>query len=91
MIIFIVMGIQKFCKKITKDAILEHERLNKIDLFSTIKRNTFSDDPITVLVDVRSFSEHTDDILRDHRMVNNGIIGFTKTRINLSYSTRKII
>ena len=85
------MGIQKFCKKITKDAILEHERLNKIDLFSTIKRNTFSDDPITVLVDVRSFSEHTDDILRDHRMANNGIIGFTKTRINLSYSTRKII
>ena len=85
------MGIQKFCKKVTKDALLEYERLKQIDLFSTIKRNTFSDDPITVLVDVISFSEHTDDILRDHRMVNNGIIGFTKTRINLSYSTRKII
>lgn len=81
------MGFQKFCKKVTKDA----ERLKQIDLFYTIKRNTFSDDPITVLVDVISFSEHTDDILGDHRMVNNGIIGFTKTRINLSDSTCKII
>ena len=91
MIIFIVMGFQKFCKKVTKDALLEYERLKQIDLFYTIKRNTFSDDPITVLVDVISFSEHTDDILGDHRMVNNGIIGFTKTRINLSDSTCKII
>ena len=36
---------------------------------------------------VRSFSKHVDDIVSDRRIVNNYILGFTKTQISLPNST----
>ena len=65
---------------------------NKMTWFSTITRNTISDDTITVLVhNVRSLSKHVDDIVSDKRLINHEIIGFTETQINPSNSTCKII
>ena len=43
-------------------------------------KNTISEETITVFVqNVRSLSKPVDDIVRDHRAVNNDIIGFTET------------
>ena len=39
---------------------------------------------------MRSLSKHVDDIVKHDRIINNDIIGFTETRINLSNSTCKI-
>ena len=62
-----------------------------IRLFSTIKRNTLSDDTFTCLVhNVKSLSEHVDDIVSDDRIINNYIIGFTETQIIPSDSNCKI-
>ena len=64
----------------------------KNDLFSTIKRNTISDDTVTVLIhNVRSLPRHVDNIVSDNRILNNDIIGFTETQIKPSDSTCKII
>ena len=47
---------------------LEYERLEQDDLFSTIKRNAVSCDIVTVLVhNVRSLPRHGGDILSDNR------------------------
>ena len=40
---------------------------------------------------MRSFSKHIDDIVSDDRIINNDIIGFAETQINISDSTCKII
>ena len=40
---------------------------------------------------MRSLSKHVDDIVSDDTIINNDIIGFTETQINLSDSTCKII
>ena len=70
---------------------LQYKRMKVNDLFSTIKRNTISDDAIIVFADnVRLLSKHIDDIGNDDRMINIDIIGFTKTQINPSGSTCKI-
>ena len=70
---------------------LEYERLKQNDLFSTINRNTISDDKITVCVhNVRSLSKHIDDIVRNGRIVNNDIIEFIETQMNPSDTTCKI-
>ena len=70
----------------------EYERLRQHDLFSTIKRKNISDNTITVFVhNVRSFSKHIDDIVSDDKIINNDITGFTKTLINPSDSTCKIM
>ena len=62
------------------------------DLFSTVKRNTVSDDAITVSIhNVRSLSKHIDDMASDVRIIKNHIIGFTETQINPSDFTCKII
>ena len=66
-----------------KKKILEYGRPKQNNSFSTIKRNTISDDTIAVLVQ--------DDIVKEDRITNNDIIGFTKSQINQSDSTRKII
>ena len=72
--------------KINKDALPEYERMKQNDLFSTIKRNTLSDDTLIILVhNVRSLSKHIDDIESDDRTINNGIIGFTR---NTNHSIR---
>ena len=43
-------------------------------------KNTISEETITVFVqNVRLLSKPVDDIVRDHRAVNNDIIGFTET------------
>ena len=39
---------------------------------------------------VRSLSKHVDDIVSDDRIINNDIIGFAETQINLSDSSCKI-
>ena len=71
---------------------LEYERLKQNDLFSTIKRNAFSSDTVTLLVhNVRSLSRHVDDVVSDNRIINNDVIGFTETQIKASDSTCKII
>ena len=58
---------------------LEYERMKENDLFFIIKRNTISDDSVTVFArKVRSLSKHINDIVKDYRIINNGIIGFTK-------------
>ena len=83
---------KKSAIKVNKDALLKYERLKQIDLFSKIKRNVISGDKVTLLVhDVRSLPRHIDDIVSDNRIINNNIIGFTKTQIKPSYSTCKII
>ena len=54
-------------------------------LFSTIKRNNASGNIITVFVhNAQSLSKHIDDIVIDDRIINNDIIGFTKTQIKPS-------
>ena len=71
---------------------LEYKRLKQNDLFSTIKRNAISGDTVTVLVhNVRSLPKHVDNIVIYNRIINNDIIGFTKTQIQPSDSTCKII
>ena len=70
---------------------LEYERLKQNDLFSTVKRDAFSGDAVTVLVhNVISLPMHVDDILSDNRIINNDIIGFKETQINPSDSTCKM-
>ena len=82
---------KKFAIKANKDALIEYERLKQNDLFSTIKRNTISNDTITILGhNVRSLSKHVDDLVSDRRVVNNDIIGFTETQISISDSTCRI-
>ena len=57
-----------------------------------MKRNTISDDMVAVFVlNVRSLWKDTDDIVSDDKLMNNDIIWFTETQINLSDSTCKII
>ena len=69
---------------------LEYERMKEHDLFFILKRNTISDDSITVFAcKVTSLSKHINDIVKDDRMINNGITGFTKLQINPSGSTAK--
>ena len=83
---------KKSAIKANEDALIEYERLKQNDLFSTIKRNTISNNTITILVhNVRFLSKHVDDIVSDRRIINNDIIGFTETQISLSDSTCKIV
>ena len=57
--------------KVHKDALLEYERLKQNELFSTIKRNNFSDSPLTILVlNVKSLSKHVDNVASDNRIIN---------------------
>ena len=59
---------KKSAIKATKDALIEHERLKQNDLFSTIKRNTISNNTIAILVhNVRSLLKHVD-IVSDRRI-----------------------
>ena len=45
------------------------------------KRNTLSDDAFTIYVhNVRSLLQHADDVVSDDRIINNDIIGLTKTK-----------
>ena len=81
---------KKSAIKVNKGVLLEYECLKQNYLFSTIKRNNISDNTITVFIhNVRSISKHVDDIVSDGRIINNDIIGFTETQINLSDSTYK--
>ena len=76
---------EKSAIKVTKDALLEYERLKQNDLFSTIKT-------VTALANnLRSLPRHVDYIVSDNRIINNNIIGFTETQIKPSDSTCKII
>ena len=69
---------------------LEYERMKEHDLFFILKRNTISDDSVTVFArKVTSLSKHIIDIVKDDRMINNGITGFIKLQINPSGSTAK--
>lgn len=64
---------------------------SQYDLFSTIKRNTLSDDAFTIYVhNVRSLLQHADDVVSDDRIINNDITRFKETQINRSDSTCKI-
>ena len=86
--LYCIKEFKKSAIKLNKDGLLEYESLKQSYLFSTIKRNTFSNDTLTILVlNVRLLSKHVDDILRDDRIINNDIIEFTETQIILSDST----
>ena len=78
--------------KVNKDALLEYERLKENELFFTFKRSIISDNTITILVhNVISLSKHVNDKVNDSRIMNNDIIGLTKTRISLLDSTSRIV
>ena len=78
--------------KVNKDALLEYERLKENELFFTFKRSIISDNTITILVhNVISLSKHVNDKVNDSRIMNNDIIGLTKTRIILLDSTSRIV
>ena len=78
--------------KVNKDALLEYERLKENKLFFTFKRSIISDNTITILVhNVISLSKHVNDKVNDSRIMNNDIIGLTKTRISLLDSTSRIV
>ena len=50
------------------------------------KRNDTSSDTITAFVhNVRLLSKHIGDLVTDHRIINNDIIGFTKTETNIRF------
>ena len=56
------MGNLKNAIKVNKDAMLEYEHLKQNDSFSTIKRNTITDNAITSLDhNMRSLSKHIGD------------------------------
>ena len=40
---------------------------------------------------MRSLSKHTDDIVSDDRIMNNGVMGFRETQMNPSDSTLEVI
>ena len=83
---------KKSAIKANKDALVEYERLKQNDSFSTIKRNTVSNNTITILVhNVRSLSKHVGNIVSDRRIINNDIIGFTETQISMSDSALILI
>ena len=64
----------------------------KKDLFSTIKRYAISSNTVTVSVhNVRSLPSHVDNIVRDNKIINKNILGFTERQIRPSDSTCKII
>ena len=78
--------------KVNKDVLIAYERQKQNDLFSTVKKNTISDDtPTIVFHNLRSLSKHVDDVVNDDRIIYNDIIGLTETQINLSDSTCNII
>ena len=70
--------------KVHKDALLEYERLKQNELFSTIKRNNFSDSPLTILVlNVKSLSKHVDNIASDNRIINKFLTVLMQDHIQL--------
>ena len=71
---------------------LEYERLKQNDLFTKIKRNTISEDTLTVFFhNVRSLSKHVNGILSNDGIMDDEITELTEKQINLSVSTCKII
>ena len=71
---------------------LEYECLKQNDLFTKIKRNTISEDTLTVFFyNVRSLSKHVNGILGNDRIMDDEITELTEKQINLSVSTCKII
>lgn len=63
-----------FCRESNKDALLEYECLNENDLLSSMKRNTISDNTLTIFVDnVRSLLKLVNDIVKGNRIMNNDI------------------
>ena len=70
--------------KVHKDPLLEYERLKQNELFSTIKRNNFSDSPLTILVlNVKSLSKHVDNIASDNRIINKFLTVLMQDHIQL--------
>ena len=77
--------------KINKDVFLECERLNKNDLFSTIK-NVILGDTVAVLVhNMKLLPRYIGYILSSKRIIYNDIIGFTETQIKSLDSTWEIV
>ena len=71
---------------------LEYECLKQNDLFTKIKRNTISEDTLTVFFhNVRSLSKHVNGILSNDGIMDDEITELTEKQINLSVSTCKII
>ena len=78
--------------KVNEDALLQYEHLKQNDLFSTIKGNIVSGDTITVFVhNMRLLLKNMVIIATDDILMNNSIIGFTRTKLNSSDSTCRII
>ena len=88
--LYCIGKLKKSAIKVNKDTLLEYERLKEADLFSTIKGSAISGETVTVLVhNVRSLPRHVDDIVSNHRTINNEIIEFTVTQIKPSESPGK--
>ena len=62
------------------------------NLFATLKVNVITDDALTVLVlNVKSLSKHTDDIVSDKRMIYYDTIWFKERETSPSASSSKVI
>ena len=62
------------------------------NLFATLKVDVITDDALTVLVlNVKSLSKHTDDIVSDKRMIYYDTIWFTEREISPPDSSSKVI
>ena len=77
--------------KVSQEALAEYERLKNHSLFSEIKKNTVSNDTLTLLIlNVRSLTKHVSDLANDYRILNNDIVGFTETQVKAVDSTESV-
>ena len=77
--------------KASTEALKEYERLKEHSIFSEIEKNIVSDETLTFLIlNVRSLAKHARDVASDSRILNNDIVSFTETQIELSDSTAMI-
>ena len=76
--LYCIREFKRSSRKVNKHALLKYEHLKQSYIFSTIKSINILDNSITVHVhNERSLSKHADDIIRDDRIIDSDIIGFT--------------
>ena len=69
----------------------EYERLRQNSIFDIIEKVVISEDTTTLLlVNVQSLLKYVFDIVSDNRLINNDILCFTETQIQLHHSTSTI-
>ena len=65
----------------------EYERLRQNSIFDIIEKVVISEDTTTLLlVNVQSLLKYVFDIVSDNRLINNDILCFTETQIQLQFN-----